>query len=320
VTGRLSAWPALAFPAAVVAAAFIWSTSYTATKAALADVPPLTLGAARFLLAAGVLWLAIRAQGIAVTPSRRDRVRLGVGGLLGITLYFAVENLGVDLATAADAALLVAAYPAITMLLESTLFGVPGSRTRMAGVAVAIAGVYLIVSGNFGAAGSERVIGDVLLIVSGVVWAFYNFSTRAMGREYSMLVVVYWQTLVGAVAFVPLALSEHGRWEVPGAGSVALVVYLAVLCSVAAFLLYGYGLRGMKSSSAVNLLNLVPVFGLAVSVAVLSESVRPVQLLGGAVVMVGVVLGLRGETYDVDGSATETNEVRSRWRTQQSSA
>ena len=135
----------LLFPAAVIAAALVWSTSYSVTKVVLDELPPLTIGAARFLLAALLLRLLVRAKGLSTATASGDRRQLAVGGLLGITLYFAVENIGVNLATAADAALLMAAYPAITLLLESVLFGMRGSPLRYAGVGLAMFGVYLIV-------------------------------------------------------------------------------------------------------------------------------------------------------------------------------
>ena len=68
-----------------------------------------------------------------------------LGGLLGTTVYFSMENVGVDLATATDAALLIAAYPAITMLLELLIYRVTVSWVRFAGAALAMVGVYLIV-------------------------------------------------------------------------------------------------------------------------------------------------------------------------------
>ena len=282
----------VAFPAAVILAAFIWSTSFTATKATLDEIPPLTIGAARFLAAAVVLRAVIALWGISTKTARPDLVKLATGGLLGITMYFGLENVGVEFATASDAVLLVAAYPAITLLLESLLFGVRGSFLQYAGVALAMLGVYLIVRSNAGGVHDRRLLGDVLLVVSGVVWAFYNFVTRSVSGRYPMLVVVYWQTLVGALAFVPLALLETGRWQVPSAAGAAVVLYLAVPCSIVAFMLYGYGLRGMRASSAVNLLNFVPVFGLLVAVGLLHESVSATQLIGGVVVICGVLLGL----------------------------
>jgi small neutral amino acid transporter SnatA (MarC family) len=57
------------------------------------------------------------------------------------------------------------------------------------------------------------------------------------------------------------------------------------------FLLYHYGLRRMASSVAVNILNLVPVFGVIGAVVVNGESIRPAQAAGG-VIIVGVALGM----------------------------
>ena len=61
-----------------------------------------------------------------------------------------------------------------------------------------------------------------------------------------MLVVIYWQTVVGAAAFVPLALLEYRSWQVPSVSASLWILYLAAMCSVAAFLLYGHGLRRLR--------------------------------------------------------------------------
>lgn len=108
-----------------------------------------------------------------------------------------------------------------------------------------------------------------------------------------MLTVVFYQTVAGALAFVPLALVEREQWRMPSADTSMIVLYLAVFCSVAAFLLYAYGLKQLDSGSAVSLLNLVPVFGVGFAVLVLREPVSVVQLFGGSIVVCGVVMGLR---------------------------
>ena len=71
------------------------------------------------------------------------------------------------------------------------------------------------------------------------------------------------------------------------------VVYLGVFCSVAAFFLYAYGLKELDASTAVTLINLVPVVGLIISVAVLKEHETVVQLAGGLIVIVGIVISTR---------------------------
>ncbi len=289
-----------------MAAALIWSTSYTVTKVALVELPPLTIGALRFAIAAMVLGIIVKLQGKLVRPGFTDAGRFAIGGILGTTIYFSMENVGVDLATASDAALLVAAYPAITMVLEILIFRTRASRVRFLGVGLAIVGVYLIVGQSPPGSGDNRLLGDLILIASGVIWAFYNFATRKIGQSFPMLTVVFYQTVAGAIAFVPVALIEREQWQLPSAGTSLIVLYLAVFCSVAAFLLYAYGLKELDAGSAVNLLNLVPVFGVAFALLVLQEPVSMAQLFGGLIVVCGVVLGLRAAPQE--SVAAETLE------------
>lgn len=269
--------------AAVLAAALIWSSSFAVTKVALTEVPPMTLGALRFVLAALVLGVAARRF---PRPSPRQRRSMGFAGLLGITAYFALENAGVDLATASDATLIVAAYPIITLALSGRAAFSP---VRLVGMLVALAGVWLVVREQTG--GGHRLWGDVLLIAGGVAWAVYNIVVRRDSSAASPIVVTYYQTLAGAGGFVVLSLTETSRWSVPSGGTLLRIGFLAVFCSVAAFLLYNHGLRGLEPSVAVNLLNVVPVAGLGWAVVLAGETLSWWQLLGGAVVLTGVFLG-----------------------------
>lgn len=271
--------------AAVLAAALIWSSSFAVTKVALAEVPPMTLGALRFVVAAAVLGVVARRF---PRPTPRQRLSFGFAGLLGITAYFALENAGVDLATASDATLIVAAYPIITLVLSGRAAFSP---VRLLGMLVALAGVWLVVHERTG--GDHRLWGDVLLLAGGFAWAGYNLVVRRDGSGTSPIVVTYHQTLAGAGGFVLLSLTEVDRWSVPSGGTLLRIGFLAVCCSVAAFLLYNHGLRGLEPSAAVTLLNVVPVAGLGWAVLLAGESVTGWQLLGGAVVLAGVFLGGR---------------------------
>lgn len=299
----------LPFVASVMGAVLLWSTSFVATKLALGEVPPLTLGAARFLVAACVLGVAVGVLGGVRRPPADDLGRLAVGGLLGITVYFSMENFGVHLATASDAALLVAAYPAITMLLEILVYRARVSPVRFAGVGLAVLGVYMIVGGSPGGTGTDRLLGDVLLVATGFVWALYNFSTRGVVRRYAMPTVLFYQTLFGAAAFLPLALLESGSWQTPGPLSLLVVAYLGLFCSLVAFWLYAHGLKGLDAGSAVNIMNLVPVFGVLVAVVVLGEPVGVFQLLGGLVVVGGVTLGMKGPPGATEGTEKVATEA-----------
>lgn len=277
----------------VLAAAFLWSTSYVATKIGLESFPPLTLAAARltiatFLLASVLLW-----KREFVRPTFPDFLRLSAGGLLGITIYLGLENWGIKLASASDAALIVGSFPAITLILESLVYGHRLSPLRLLGAAVAMVGVGLIVGADAQYFGWDRLLGNALFLLTGISWAFYNFVTRSVVNKYPLMTTGFFQTAVATVCFYPLALWETQNWASLTFASLLSVIYLAVFCSIAALVLYSYGLRKLDSGSAVSLLNLVPVFGVLFAVAILGEHVIALQLIGGATVIVGVSISVR---------------------------
>ncbi|GHE37196.1 MULTISPECIES: DMT family transporter [Streptomyces] len=278
---------------AVVAAALFWSSSYAVTKRALDDIGPLTIGALRFSLAALLLGLVIRMnRKRPARPDTRQRRQLYVSGFLGITVYFILENVGVDMSTASDASLIVATYPLMTMLLELVALRARMPWTRVTGVLLATVGAVLVVRSGAETGGDSRWVGDILLLLGGLAWAGYNVLGKRASAGQNAMSVTYYQTLAGAAGFLLASLLEAGDWRVPDATASALVVYLAVACSVGGFLLYNYGLRRMASSVAVNILNLVPVFGVAGAVIINDESIRLVQAAGGVVIILGVALGM----------------------------
>lgn len=277
----------------IIIAILIWSVSFVATKIALKSFPPLSLGLVRFGLAAVILgsFLAIRKNIEKPTPI--DLAKLLSSGFLGITVYFSLENIGVKYSTAADAALIIASYPAITMLLETLFFRVKFPTISYIGVGLAIAGVYMIVTVNqLSSQATDRLFGNLLLVLAGFVWACYNFITSRVVSHYPMTTVTFYQLTSGAIGFLPLIFLEIDQWTIPTTDSMIALIYLALFCSLIAFYLYAYGLRHVRSSFAVILMNMVPVFGVMFSVLILHEEIYFMQIMGGVITIIGVLVSI----------------------------
>ncbi|MDF2681471.1 MAG: transporter family protein [Brevibacillus sp.] len=285
-------------------AVVFWSTSFVGTKMAYESFPPLTLGAARFIVASLVLGAFLLIKKEFVLPPKKDLLLMSISGLLGVTIYFAMENVGVQLTTASNAALIIASYPAITAGFEVLLKRSRVSWIKVIGIVITIVGVYQISSSNEGGIGEGQLAGNILLIGAGVVWVFYNFITRRFVNQYSMITVSFYQTISGTLAFIPLAVIERGKWQIPSLNSWIVMLYLGVFCSVIAFMLYNYALRKLSPSTAVTLMNLVPVFGVVFSWMILNEQIHASQLVGGMIVIVGVVLSMRTDTVKLPLSGT----------------
>ncbi|RIE05944.1 DMT family transporter [Candidatus Cryosericum terrychapinii] len=281
--------------ASVVGSAFVWGTSFAVSKLALRSIPPLWLAWIRFVLASTILlvWLLFRHENL-----RLDRRAFGammLGGVLGYALNHLFENVGLVLSTASEISLMMGVFPVLSLLVEGLAYHRRFSHTTVAGIALSVVGVVLIVDPRSlgGTLGGKRLLGDGLIILSGICWAFYSILVKNLSTNSSASRTAMFQMAFGSVVLLPLAgVFERPVFPVPAA-AVWAVIYLAVFCSVGGYSLYNYGVARMASTQAVNILNLIPVFGVLTSWVVLHETVTVMQLAGGAVVLLGVLLSLR---------------------------
>lgn len=270
-------------------AVVLWSASFIATKLAYETFAPIQLAAVRTLFAVILFWFMRKITANNEQIQKEDRMRIALSGFLGITLYFAIENIGVSMTSSSNSALIVASFPAVTTLLEFFIYHSKPNVKKVLGIILAIIGVAVLtqinVDGN-----SKSMLGNIILIGAGIVWAFYNFITRDLTNKYSAMTLTYYQMLAGFIFFLPFVIIEGKTWRMPTMTSASALIYLSVGCSIVAFLLYNLGLRKLSASISVSLMNLVPVLGLIFSILILHERVSTVQILGGVIVIVGVIL------------------------------
>jgi drug/metabolite transporter (DMT)-like permease len=92
---------------------------------------------------------------------------------------------------------------------------------------------------------------------------------------------------------MPLALLERTQWQQPTLVSFGNMMFLGVFCSVIAYLLYNRGLKTMAPSTITSMLNLMPIIGVFFSWIILGELVTLRKIVGGAIVILGVMLSVR---------------------------
>lgn len=273
-----------------------WGASYIVTALAYETIAPLQLGFVRAALAALLFFSFMALTGVHEKPRRADLPYFVISGLFGVTLYFACQNVGLSLTSSTNAVLIVACYPVITLVMESIGHRVMPSVKQLIGILIAVVGVRILTGtgGSGGAEGSNALLGDILLIGSGVMWGFYSLTTQKISARYSTATLTAWQMLFGALLFIPFVLYEGRPWVMPTVKSGLSILFLAVCCSLTSFLCYNYSLKGISVTAATSLLNLMPVVGLICANVVLHEKVTSMQLLGGAVIIAGVLISTTG--------------------------
>ena len=279
-------------PVAAFFTALAWSGSWITGKLAVAGAPPLEISTARFVIAAVVL--AAIALATRTDLGRGNLWPIVLAGFLGYCAYNAFVFVGLTMAPASDGALIVPTTIPVLTALAATFIGERLTPMRVAGFALASIGVALVIAAGQTAdeISNRRLFGDVLMVLGAVCWAAYTVLGTITMRTRSPLAVVTIAAPIGALCLVPLGFLEKGYADVP-AWSLSVwlnVLYLALIGSVASFILFYWVVRRVGAGIAAMTSYLVPVLTLAMAVVLLGDRPQPLQLVGGVVILAGVRL------------------------------
>jgi len=273
----------------------VYATSYVATRLTLDDVPPATLGLLRLAIGSLVLVpLARRARAVAGL-SGAERWSVAWMGILGFGAAFALSHWGIARSTATNAALLIIVEPVSLVLLSPLILGERLDRRGSVGAVLALAGVLLVVVN--GIPGITRELapywrGDLLLVLSGLAYASYTLLGRAVLTRHPALPITARSIVWGTVSLLPLAGAEwqQGLRPVWSPSAVAGTLYLAVVITALAYLLWNYALERVEAPRAAVFLCVQPIVGALLGAALLGEPVTVFTTAGGILIVAGVIL------------------------------
>lgn len=270
----------------------VWSVNFTAVKYGLEHgfealaYAALRFGTGSFMFAG----LALRLEG-SIRVKRRDAVVLC--GVVGLCLY--VNQMGftsaLGLTSASTVALLFGLLPIFVGMIAWALRIERPQRRHWLAAILSFGGVALVASGATGGLSGD--LGGILVgLVAPLTWAFYSVVSAPLMRRYSPYRI---SAVVGLSAIVPLAATAGPQLASLDWGSIPTLAWLALAYStfvsfVFTNVLWFRSIGQVGASRASLYSNLQPFLGALFAVVLLSESLRPVQIAGGAVIAAGIFL------------------------------
>lgn len=284
---------ALATYGALVGVVIFWGLSFVATKVALETFPTFTLVFLRFLLAALFFSALMLRRGLP-RFSRRDHALVLLTAFFEPGLYFVFETVGLQHTTAPKAALIIATVPVAVLVFAALFLGEKPSPASVAGIFGSLAGIVVLVRGDPGFSWrlGGTFLGDLLILGAVVTAALYIVCARNLGRTRSALDITALQIIYGAVMYAPAFLWELPRldWAGISGRSLAALAYLTLFATCAAFLFYNFALTRVPAGRAAVFINGIPVVTAAGAWVLLGESLTPLQMGGGLLVLSAVGL------------------------------
>jgi len=280
----------LAGVAYVNLACVTWATNMVLGRWLRHDIGPLTLTAARFLLASLVFTLLLRGRPPADRRLEPDRWLLLGMAVTGIVAFPPALYLGLHFTTAVNATLIHGLGPLITGILAAALTHEAMSRRQIGGAVVGLAGVTILISGGSPLfwEGVRLNVGDLITLGSVVLWGLYSVLGRRVMRHRSPLSA----TALSAYLGLPV-LSLAAAWEtqvVPVHLTPALVpavLYISLAPTVVGFLAWNAGVRRLGASGAMVFYNTLPLYGVLLGSLMLQERLSLAALLGGILIVGG---------------------------------
>jgi drug/metabolite transporter (DMT)-like permease len=278
----------------------IWGSTYLAVAFVVRDIPPLLTAGLRNVAAGLALYLWMRARGAERPTGRQWRDGIVVGVLLlgcgngAVTWAAGREPSGV-------VALMVSLVP-----LWMMVFGWVGHRgvrpalLEVAGVAIGLAGIALLVATDASAGGAVSWLGALVLIGSTIAWSMGSMYSRSLAPMPKPLLGTGVEMLAGGLALM-LASAASGEWARADPGALTLrglvsLLYLIVFGSIVGFSAYKWLLGRVRPALAGTYAFVNPVVAVVLGTLFAGEAFTP-RLAVAMLLIVGAVATISLRPY-----------------------
>ena len=283
---------------ALIVTTFAWASSLILAKIVFTEnVGPIMFVALRYTLATPfLLIMTLHNKRRKTTENVKKHWKILVlVGLSGPFISQIMQYIGLELTTASDALLLINLTPIFAVILAAIYLKEALTMEKVAGLALATIGATLIVmntSPDYTVFDLFRLLGNLIVIASTLFFAINGIAGKIAVKSVDAVSTTFYSTLV-AVPFIWISAVLLEDVTILFRMSVMawiIILWVAVVNTVLGFVLYYESMKYIEASHVQITLNLIGVWGVLMSVIVLQETVTILQIIGGFLTMVGVVI------------------------------
>ena len=235
-----------------------------------------------------------------VRPTWSDWWKFAVAGILGQMVAQLGMTWGISRSLASNGAILNLLIPVISALLASIMLRERLTALRILCLGIGLLGVGMMSvndldNASFGK--SSYMVGNLLILAGCCGSVFYNVYCKGLLARFGEVEILIFSYITASLASVPLLIwaepfNPAALWALDARGWLALA-FLAIFMYGLSMLLFFYVLEHLPVTVASASLYLVPVFGVLFAVTFVGEALRPLAVVGAAVVLISTVLIMR---------------------------
>lgn len=272
-----------------------WGSSFICTKVLMTDggFTPVEVYVYRFALAY-LLLLAFTFKKL-FANNWKDELNLMICGICAGSLYFITENYALVHTTTSNVSLLASISPIFTTILMAIVFKEKIKVGVIIGSVIAFAGVGCIIFSN-GEGFEIKPKGDLLALSAALSWAIYTIVVKKLIPVYNSLFITRKLFFYGTLSALPLLFSQttpshlHLLWDMSHPEYMLNLLFLVVMCSVMAYLLWNETMKNLGPVTANNYLYGQPLVTMIIAAILLGESINVLGYTGCVLIIGGLII------------------------------
>lgn len=270
-----------------------WGGTFIAGRALADTMAPASSAFIRFAIATlALFFITILHEGRMTWPPRQKWLPLFFLGLTGVFSYNVCFFTGLQYITAGRAALIIALNPLAISLVAFFFMREKMNYKQFIGILLSLTGAVFvisnghpgeIISGSFGK-------GEIALLGCVLSWVAYSIIGGTVLTVLSPLVSVFYSSLIGSVLLFPLALQQGLLHNLAALTTISLLslFYLGLFGTALGFSMYYRAIKQIGATRSGVFINLVPLFAILLSWAILGETIKGIVIVGGIILLCGV--------------------------------
>jgi len=290
VTGSGS-WQTRAWGVVLVnLATMAWATNAVLGRWLRDDIGPLTLTALRFTVATALFRLLLRRRPPEERRYGKDKWWILAMGVAGVLAFSPLLYLGLRYSTAVNCSLIQGFSPLITALIAGWIISEPVSLRQKVGAVLGLSGVAGLISGGSLSFLLQLQVnpGDLILVASAVVWAFYSVFGRRVMRNRSPVSATALSNylalpvLAGAALIELQYISLNLRVE-----TIAAIIHICLVPTLLGYLCWNRAIQALGAGGAMVFYNTLPLYGVIMGAAFLNEPLTSAHFIFGGLILAG---------------------------------
>lgn len=272
--------------------ALLWGPSFLFIKVAVAEIPPLTTAALRVTFAALFLFSFIKIKGIKLPKVGKVWRHFAVLGFFANALPFFLFCWGEQYIDSAIASILNGTTPIFTLLIAHFFTADEKlSMPKLIGVIISFQGLIALVWPSLISGFDATAFGCFAVIVASLSYGIALVYARRNVHKMPKLVVPTAQLIMASIYLIPASFIMEQPFDLafPSYQAIGSVMALAMLGTAIAFVVYYHILDRVGVIHLSMVTYIVPLFGVILGVAVLSESLTIYTYIGGFLIFLGVM-------------------------------